>query len=130
VPSGHTLAEVLRRTARRTPSLTALRCGNTSWTYAELNARARQASVGLTKMRIAKGDRVAVLSRNSPEFAVVRFAIARVGAVLVPINFMLRPEEIGYILRHSGAKLLFVDGGLADTARAAVALDTAVETLV
>ncbi len=73
---------------------------------------------------------MAVLSLNSHEFILVRFAVARLGAVLVPVNFMLRPEEIAYILRHSEAKALFVDSGLTATARAAVALGTGVQTLV
>lgn len=129
-PSANTLGQILHRTARRSPSSTALRCGEISWTYAELDSRVRRASAGLARLGIGKGDRVAVLSLNSQDFVVVRFAIARLGAVVVPVNFMLRPHEIAYILQHSEAKLLFVDGGFAETACAAMALGTAVETLV
>ncbi|MFA6262571.1 MAG: fatty acyl-CoA synthetase, partial [Bacteroidia bacterium] len=60
----------------------------------------------------------------------LRFALARLGAVLVPINFMLKAEEAAYILRHAGAKLLATDTGLAALARAAAALDTQVERLL
>ena len=79
---------------------------------------------------IAKGTRVAVLARNSHAFAALRFALARLGAVLVPINFMLKADEVAYILRHAGATLLATDSGLAALARAAAALDTRVEQFV
>ena len=74
----------------------------------------------------ARESRVAILSRNSHAFAALRFALARLGAVLVPINFMLKPEEAAFILRHAGAEILATDSGLADAARAAAALDTKV----
>ena len=61
---------------------------------------------GLLGLGVRKGDRVAVLSRNSHAFAALRFALARIGAVLVPINFMLKADEIDFILPNSGAKLL------------------------
>ena len=77
-----------------------------------------------------KGTRVAVLARNSHAFVALRFALARLGAVLVPINFMLKPDEVAYILRHAGAVLLATDTGLAPVARAAAALDTSVREFV
>ena len=55
-----------------------------------------------------------MLARNSHAFAALRFALARLGAVLVPINFMLKADEVAYILRHAGARLLATDSGLAD----------------
>jgi fatty-acyl-CoA synthase len=79
---------------------------------------------------VRQGDRVAVLARNSHGFAALRFALARLGAVLVPINFMLKADEVAYILRHAGARTLATDSGLADLARAAAALDTAVQDFV
>ena len=77
-----------------------------------------------------RATRVAVLSRNSHAFAALRFALARLGAVLVPINFMLKADEVAYILRHAGATMLATDSGLAALARAAAALDTAVRDFV
>jgi fatty-acyl-CoA synthase len=56
--------------------------------------------------------------------------LAQLGAVLVPINFMLKPDEAAFIIRHAGAKILATDFGLADVARAAVALDTKVRELI
>jgi fatty-acyl-CoA synthase len=79
---------------------------------------------------IGKGDRVAVLSRNSHAFAALRFAVARIGAVLVPINFMLKPEEVAFVLRSSGARMLAVGPECVDTGRDAAARGTAVTTFL
>ena len=125
-----TIADALRRTALRLPEKTALVCGNTVWTYAEFDALVTRLAAGLSQGGVRLGDRVAVLARNSHGFAALRFALARLGAVLVPINFMLKAEEVAYILRHAGAQTLATDSGLADLARAAAALDTAVKDFI
>ena len=125
-----TLADLLHRSAQRTPAKTAIVCGDTRWTYAEFDRVCARVAAGLAGRGIGKGDRVAVLARNSHGFAALRFALARLGAVLVPINFMLKAEEAAYILRHAGARMLATDSGLAELARAAAALDTAVREFV
>ena len=125
-----TLSDLLRRSARRHPAKTAIVCGSTRWTYAQFDAICNRVAAGLQGQGIAHGDRVAVLSRNSHAFAALRFALARLGAVLVPINFMLKAEEVAYILRHAGACLLATDSGLAGLAREAAAMDTAVRGFV
>ena len=125
-----TLADLLRRSAKRAPSKLAIVCGDTRWSYREFDAVCERVAAALAERGIAKGSRVAVLARNSHAFAALRFALARLGAVLVPINFMLKPEEAAYILRHAGATMLATDSGLAALARAAAALDTAVRDFV
>jgi fatty-acyl-CoA synthase len=125
-----TLADLLRRSAKRFPNKTAIVCGATRWTFAEFDEVTDRLAAGLARKGIAKGSRVAVLSRNSHAFAALRFALARLGAVLVPINFMLKAEEVAYILRHAGAGMLATDSGLADLARSAAALDTQVAQFV
>ncbi|GAB3770109.1 acyl-CoA synthetase [Ramlibacter monticola] len=125
-----TLADLLRRSAKRFPHKPAILCGETRWTFREFDEMADWLAAGLARMGVAKGDRVAVLARNSHAFAALRFALARLGAVLVPINFMLKAEEAAYILRHAGAGVLATDSGLADLARAAAALDTQVKQFV
>ena len=87
-------------------------------------------AAGLARRGIGKGDRVAILARNSHAFAAMRFGLARLGAVLVPVNFMLKADGVAYLLRHSGARLLAVDGGLAELGRQAAGLDSAVEGLI
>jgi fatty-acyl-CoA synthase len=108
-----TLADLLRRTAARLPTKPAIRCGDTAWTWCEFDAVVSRLAAGLHAGGVARGDRVAVLARNSHGFAALRFALARLGAVLVPVNFMLNADEAAYILRHAGARLLAVDSGLA-----------------
>ena len=124
-PRRHTIADLLRRTRRRYPERTAIRCGEVAWTYAQFDDTCSRLAAGLAGLGVAPGDRVAVVSRNSHAFAALRYAVARLGAVLVPVNFMLNAEEVRYILEHAGASVLCVD-----TASAAVALQAADGTAV
>ena len=124
------LGDILHRSAARAPHKLAVLCGAVRWTYAELDALCNRLAKGLAGRGVAKGTRVAVLARNSHAFAAMRFALARLGAVFVPINFMLKADEVAYILRHAGAVLLATDSGLASVARAAAALDTSVREFV
>ena len=125
-----TIADALRRTALRLPQKLGIVCGNTSWTYAEFDAIVSRLAAGLSGIGVKSGDRVAVLARNSHGFAALRFALARMGAVMVPINFMLKAEEVAYILRHAVAETLATDTGLADLAQQASQLDTQVKQFV
>ena len=124
------LADLLHRSAKRYPAKTAIVCGSVQWTFADFDRVVDRVATGLSRLGVVKASRVAVLARNSHGFAALRFAIARLGAVLVPINFMLKAEEVAYILRHAQAGMLATDTGLAATARAAAAMDTAVKQFV
>ncbi len=125
-----TLADLVRRSARRHPSRLAIVCGDVRWTYAEFADVVERVAAGLASRGVATGDRVAILARNSHAFAAMRFAVARLGAVFVPLNFMLKAPEAAFILRHSGARWLATDSDLASLAREAAALDTAVDRFV
>ena len=125
----HTLGDVLRRTAARTPHKMAICCGCVSWTYAEFDVMCNRLARGLHDRGITTGERVAILARNSHAYAAVRFAVARLGAVLVPVNFMLQEHETAHVLRHSGATFLFTDPGLEALAHRAAALETAVRQI-
>ena len=125
-----TIADALRRTALRLPNKLGIVCGDTAWTYAEFDALVSRLAAGLSGIGMKPGDRVAVLARNSHGFAALRFALARMGAVMVPINFMLKADEVAYILRHAGAEILATDRGLADLARSASQLDTSVQQFI
>ena len=125
-----TLGDVLRRTALRLPDKVAIICGQTQWTYREFDDCVNRLAAGLAGIGIRCGEHVAILARNSHGFAAMRFALARLGAVLVPINFMLKADEVAYILRHSGARVLVTDTGLNALAQAASTLDTSVQTLI
>jgi fatty-acyl-CoA synthase len=126
----HTVADLLRRTARREPGKVAIRCGEVTWTYRELHTLSTQVAAGFASLGVLVGDRVAVLAKNSHSVACIRYALAQCGAVLVPINWMLTAEEIAYLLRHSGAKTLCVDSQLASIGTAAAAIGTEVERFI
>ena len=113
------IADTLRRTAARLPHKLAIQCGETSWSYLQFDQLCNRLANGLMSRNLAVGDRVAVLARNSHSFAALRFAVARCGALLVPINFMLNADECVYILKHCGARLLFLDSSTLDQGLAA-----------
>ncbi|MEY2994978.1 MAG: Long-chain-fatty-acid--CoA ligase [Pseudomonadota bacterium] len=125
-----TIADALRRTAARLPNKSAITCGHTEWSYAEFDALVSRLAAGLHRIGVQEGDRVAVLARNSHGFAALRFALARRGAVMVPINFMLKADEVAYILRHSGARTLATDTDLTPLAKEAATKDTQVQQFI
>ena len=98
-----TLADLLHRSAARMPNKLAWCAAMSAGLMRSSTASATSVAAGLAERGVTKGSRVAVLSRNSHAFVAMRFALARLGAVLVPINFMLKAEEVAYILRHAGA---------------------------
>ena len=115
------LGDLLRRNAGRHPHKTAVVCGEATWSYREFDHVCTQLAAGLARRGVTSGDRVAIMSRNSHSFAAMRYALARLGAVLVPINFMLRAHEANYILTHAQVRMLCVDTEFADVARSAAA---------
>ncbi|WP_121258520.1 AMP-binding protein [Nocardioides ferulae] len=83
-------------------------------TYAEIAALARRQAAKLDELGIGVGDRVAIVSHNSARLLTAFFGVAGSGRVLVPVNFRLSPEEVRYIVGHSGARMLLVDPEVAD----------------
>ncbi|MEU9201184.1 long-chain fatty acid--CoA ligase [Streptomyces sp. NPDC048332] len=100
------LSSLLEHSAREHPGRIALVLGDTRLTYAELLARSRDIAEALRCRGIGKGDRVALSCPNVPDFPAAYFAILHVGAVVVPLNVLLRPQEVAYHLTDSGAKAL------------------------
>ncbi|HUY89931.1 MAG TPA: AMP-binding protein [Pirellulales bacterium] len=76
--------------------------------YREFDARVDEAARGLVALGIGKGDHAAIWATNAPEWVILQFATARIGAVLVTINPAYRPFELHYALRQSDAKALFL----------------------
>ncbi len=74
--------------------------------YAEIAERSRAIAGGLRQIGVKRGDHVAVIMANYVEFVALKFAISRVGATCVPINFLNRRDEIGYVLTQSDAAFL------------------------
>lgn len=77
--------------------------------YGELDRRARGMALALDELGMGMGERVAIVSPNAARFVVAFYGVSAYGRVLVPINFRLNAEEIGYIVEHSGATVLLVD---------------------
>ena len=117
----HSVGDLLRRTALRSPDKLAVVYGDDRYTFAEFDAAVNRAAGALAARGLRKGDRLALLGRNSWSYAVLVFATAKLGVVLVPINFMLNADEIAFILGHSGASGIVADDALVGTAEQAVA---------
>jgi len=115
------LGDLPRRTARRVPDKLAIVDGATRLTFAELDAVVDRTAAALTAAGLEKGDRLALLCHNCWQFAVLNFAAARAGVVLVPVNFMLGGDEIAFVLDHSGAAAFVVEDALVPTAEKALA---------
>jgi fatty-acyl-CoA synthase len=109
---------LLERTLRVFPSQTAVLYGDRRWTWSEFGADVARQAGALRRAGIRPGDRVAFLAPNVPELLAAHFAVLQAHAALVAINTRLQAEEVGYILEHSGAKLVFVDPELAPIVRA------------
>ena len=101
-------------------------------TFAELDARSNRTANALAGAGVGHGDRVALLMMNGAEFIESFFAIAKLGAVVVPLNWRLVADELAFILSDSGAKTLLFDREFADTVAAlnGRAEPTGVETWV
>ena len=114
------LGEVLRRSAARHRDKVAIIDGDVRWTYRELDAIVTSVAAGLAERGVTKGDRVALLSRNSADFAAIAWGAARLGAILVPINFMLTADEVGFILGNSEPVAMLTQPEFVATADAAI----------
>ncbi|ANZ23425.1 acyl-CoA synthetase [Rhodococcus sp. WB1] len=112
-PRANTVDGVLHRSAARFPHRTALRFGDRTLTYRELDDAVTRAAARLRALGLDQGDRVAAYGTNSDAYVVGYLAVARAGLVHVPINYALRGEELSYLLGQSGARAVLVDPALA-----------------
>ena len=98
---------LLGKRAQLSPRLEALvEPGGRRLCFAELDARANRSARALAERGIAKGDRVALLLMNGAEFIESFFGLAKLGAVVVPVNWRLAPDELAFILKDSGSRAL------------------------
>src|SRR5262245_46423985 len=102
----------LRRSAYVYPDKIAVVHGERRYTYRELEQRVNRLAARLRAAGLQKHDRVAFLAPNIPPLLEAHFGVPAAGGILVAINTRLNADEIGYILRHSGARFLFVDAEL------------------
>src|SRR5699024_6743295 len=97
----NTLGDLLARTRDRMPDKLALAYQNQRLSYAELDDIVNQTAHGFLADGLEKGDMVTVMSKNSLDFVIVNFALARIGAVMIPSNYMFLMEDVKYILVHA-----------------------------
>jgi fatty-acyl-CoA synthase len=104
------LSDLIDRNAAFTPARTALRFEGRDLSYREFAARIAAAARALkSELGIRAGDRLAILAANHPDYLVLLYACARLGAMLVPINWRLAVPEQVFILRDASVKALFVE---------------------
>ena len=103
-----TIGANFEATAARYPEVEALVdvASGRRWTYAELNAEIDLIARGLMALGTCRGDRVGIWAPNCPEWTIVQYATAKIGAILVTINPAYRTHELAYVLEQSGVRTL------------------------
>jgi len=102
-----TLSQILADTACRFPDRTATIFFKAKLTYRELDNLVSRCAAGLQRLGIKKGDRVAILIPNSPQYVMAYYAILRAGGIVVPCNPLYVARELQYQLQDSGARAIF-----------------------
>jgi long-chain acyl-CoA synthetase len=115
------LAGILDQQARLTPDWVAVSCGGVTYTFAQLQALASQVAGGLHAMGIRPGEHVALSCPNIPWFPIAYYGILKAGAVVVPLNVLLKPREIAYHLKDSESRAIIVFEGTPELPMAAMA---------
>ncbi|MDN3483629.1 long-chain fatty acid--CoA ligase [Arthrobacter sp. APC 3897] len=106
------LAGILTDTAARIPDRPVLKLDDTTVTYAALDAMSAKVAGVLAARGVKPGDRMALIMPNIPQMAFVYYGVLRYGAVVVPMNPLLKAREVAYHLQDSGAKLVFAWEGI------------------
>ncbi|WP_329433080.1 long-chain fatty acid--CoA ligase [Streptomyces sp. NBC_01280] len=112
------LADLLSRTAAAHGHRTAVELGDHSLTYTELDALAGRVAALLAARGVTPGDRVGLMLPNLLEFPVLYYGVLRAGAIVVPMNPLLKSREVAHYLGDSGAVLLFAFAPVAEEATA------------
>lgn len=119
------LAHIVTQNARRLGPRPGFIWGERSWSWAEIDAQVSALAAGLAARGIGKGDRVLVHSKNCEIMFFSMFATFRLGAIWVPTNFRLLPDEVAYLASASGAKAFLCHGDFPEHAKAVVAASLA-----
>lgn len=113
-----TISDVIRRSARRFRTDTALRFADRTWSYEQLDAAVTALARELLARGLEPGDRVAAYGKNSDLFALAFLATVRAGLIHVPVNYQLTGDELDYILDNSGAHTVIADADFLGAVRA------------
>ncbi len=111
-----TIGDFSRLNAQRCPNKAAVLFHDRTLTYAALDVLSNRVAHALMARGLECGDRVAIMMFNCPEFVVVSQAVAKIGAILVPVNTRHATDEIAQLFRHCTPKLLFVEPDFYDIA--------------
>lgn len=103
-----TLGDLVKRNAKHCADKRAVVFEDNALTYKQLNERSNQLANSLLAKGVRKGDRVAVLAYNCLEYIEMYFGIAKTGAIVDLLNFMLKPGELEYVINYTGAKVLIL----------------------
>ncbi|WP_158971256.1 acyl-CoA synthetase [Chachezhania sediminis] len=110
-----TIASILKKQVDRHPGKTALCFADQVLTYADLGARVDATAARLAGLGAGQGTKIAHLAFNDPSFFELLFACSQLGAVLVPVNFRLTPDEIAFQLANSESAIAVFTGDFAET---------------
>ena len=104
----YVLGDIPRKHARLDPDKECLVCEDTRLTWSKLNERVNRLANGLASLGVKKDTKVAILALNCHKYIEAYYATAKLGAVAVPLNFRLSPEELTYVINHSDSEVLMV----------------------
>lgn len=110
------LSTILEESAKRYPDKTAFICSDVAFSYKQINEAANRVANGLKSVGIQPGNKVALTCPNLPQFPIVYYGILKAGAVVVPLNVLLKSEEIEYQLKDCDAKAYFCYTGTPEIA--------------
>jgi long-chain acyl-CoA synthetase len=119
--AGGDLVSLFRAAAQGHPERSAVFADATVWTFSALDIATDGVAASLAERGIGPGERIALYCPNSADFVVAYLACLKVGAVVVPINLLLNPREIAFMLRDAGASAMIFHASLADGAAGALA---------
>jgi acyl-CoA synthetase (AMP-forming)/AMP-acid ligase II len=109
-----TLVDTLARQVALRPGHAAIRRGERVLSFADLDAESARLAQALRAMGVMRGDRVACLSQHHIECLLLTLAACRLGAVCMPVNWRLAPDEMAYIIDHGQASFLMADAAFLD----------------
>lgn len=113
-PQFTTAAEMVRDAFQRSPNAIAMRSFGCDLKWSDTDRLSGALAGGFTRLGVTAGDRVAICTQNIPQFPIAVFAAWRLGAVVVPINPMLKQRELEVILEDSGAMVAVCESSMAD----------------
>ncbi len=111
------LGDILRRHARVRGAKTAYVVGDTRVTYRQFHERSNRLARALRRLGVRRGDRVAVMAGNRPEYPIVYFAAVKLGAIAVPVSSRFGGAEVASVVEHSEAETFFVAREFEDLVR-------------